>query len=128
MQLKLPAPMVALDQTMISRPKDMLKAFVMAADIGGLDDKQAAAGAGMDPSTWSQFKAGDRGIKPLVLNGYLDQCANELPLAYWAFTRGYSLCPLESEMEKRERVQRERAEKAEAENALLRGLLIGRTS
>lgn len=126
-QLEIPRPLMRLDDSIVQRPKNLLRAFVMAADLGGMDDKQAAAAAGMDVSTWSQFKQGDRGIKPLELNGFLDQCANELPLANWAYTRGYALCPLESEMEKRLRTELERAEKAEAENKMLRGLLIGRT-
>jgi hypothetical protein len=48
------------------------------------------------------------------------------PLIWLADRRGYSLTPLESEMERRERIQRERAEKLEAENALLKGLLVGK--
>lgn len=127
-QLEIPRSLMILDDSIIQRPKNLLRAFVMASDLGGMDDKQAAAAAGMDVSTWSQFKQGDRGIKPLELNGYLDQCANELPLAYWAYTRGYSLSPLESEMEKRLRIERERAEKAEAENKMLRSLFVGRVA
>lgn len=125
-QLALPKPPVKLDDSVVQSPKDLLRAFVIAADLGGLEDKQAAAAAGMDPSTWSQFKAGDRGIKPKELNAYLDQCGNELPLAYWAFTRGYVLLPRESEYERRLRIEREARERVEAENKLLKGLLVGR--
>ena len=116
-----------LDESIVTRPKDMLRAFVIAADLGGLDDKQAAAAAGMDPSTWSQFKAGDRGIKPLELNAFMDQCANELPLAFWAYQRGYMLTPRETELERRLRLANERAQKAEERAALLAGLLTGKT-
>ena len=115
-----------LDDSIVQRPKDLLRAFVIAADLGGLDDKQAAAAAGMDPSTWSQFKAGDRGIKPLELTGFLDQCGNELPLAFWAYQRGYSLSPMESELERRLRLERERADKAEERVRFLSEFLAGK--
>lgn len=124
-QLQLPRPPMRLDDEVIARPRDILRAFVMGADLGGLDDKQAAAAAGMDPATWSRFKQGDVGIKPNALNALLDQFGNEMPLAYWAYTRGYVLTPMESELEKRLRAERERADKAESENKLLRGLIQG---
>lgn len=126
MQLSLPRPLIHLDETIISRPSNMLKAFTMAADMGGLDDKQAAAAAGLDVSTWSQFKQGKRGIKPLDLDIFMDECGNELPLAHWAYRRGYELVHLETSLEKQLRAQRERAELAEAENAMLKKLFIGR--
>lgn len=125
-QLKLPREPMKLDESIIVRPKDMLRAFIMAADLGGLDDKQAAAGAGMDPATWSRFKQGDVGIKPLEMDNYLVQCGNLLPLAYWAYKNGHNITPRESELERQVRVEREAREKAEAENKLLRGLLTGR--
>ena len=116
-----------MDESIIQRPKDLLRSFVIAADLGGLDDKQAAASAGMDPSTWSQFKSGDRGIKPLELNAFLDQCGNELPLAFWAFQRGYVLTPRESELERRLRLEGERADKAEERVRFLSEFLAGKT-
>jgi hypothetical protein len=121
-QLQLPREPIVLDEVTIRAPKDIIKAFTMAADLGGLDDGQAAAAAGMDPSTWSQFKTGARGIKPLEFNGYLDQCGNNLPLAYWAYTRGFDLTPRESELERQLRVERERTADLQKENAVLRSL------
>jgi hypothetical protein len=115
-----------LDEVIISRPKDVLRAFVIAAELGGLEDKQAAAGAGMDPGSWSQFKQGERGIKPLHLNAFLDQCGNELPLAYWAYSRGYLLSPRESELEKRLRAEQAARAEAEQKVELLTGILKGK--
>lgn len=115
-----------LDDTIISRPKDLLRAFIMSADLGGLDDKQAAAGAGMDPATWSRFKQGDAGIKPLNLMTFRDQTGNDLPLANWAYQCGYSLTMRESELEKRLRMETEARAQVENENRLLRNLLVGR--
>ena len=115
-----------LDEAVIRAPKNLLRAFIAAAELGGLDDGQAAAAAGMDPSTWSLFKAGTRGIKPLELSGYLDQCGNELPLAFWAYSRGYALTPLETELEKRLRFEQEERRKVEAENKVLREVIGAR--
>lgn len=125
-QLGLPREPMKLDESIITRPKDLLRAFVICADLGGLEEKQAAAGAGMDPGSWSQFKNGERGIKPLSLNSFLDQCGNELPLAYWAFTRGYVLTPMESELERRLRLSNEALVKEKERSALLADLLQGR--
>lgn len=124
-QLKLPREMMVLDDSIITRPKDLLRAFTMAADLGQLDDKQAAAAAGMDPSTWSLFKSGERGIKPGEFNTYLDQCGNNLPLAYWAYTRGMNLTPRESELERQLRLEREARIKAEERLKYLEGLVKG---
>lgn len=118
-QLSLPRPLMKLDDSIVRSRKSLLHAFVSAADQGGLDDKQAAAAAGLDPSTWSQFKSGDRGIKPLMFDGYMDQCANELPLVYWAFSRGYELRPLETELEKRLRLVNEALVDEKKKNAVL---------
>lgn len=122
-QLSIPRPLIKLDDTVVRSPKNLLRAFVMAAELGGMDDGQAAAAAGMDASTWSLFKGGTRGVKPLELNGYMDQCANELPLAYWAFSRGYVLTPLESELEKRLRIEQEKRREVESENKVLREVI-----
>jgi hypothetical protein len=122
-QLQLPRPPMELDETIIARPKDLLRAFVMQADLGGLDDKQAAAAAGMDPATFSRFKQGDVGIKPLNLLAYGEQCGNHLALANWAYRCGYALTVRESELEKRLRRKDEELLRERAENALLRGLI-----
>jgi len=127
-QLVLPRPLMKLDATIIQSPKNLLRAFIVAAEIGSLDDQQAAAAAGMDPSTWSMFKSGTRGIKPLELNTYMDQCANELPLAYWAFSRGYTLSPMESELQKRLRLKDEENAELKKENRLLREIAVGKAA
>jgi len=125
-QLVLPREPMFLDESIIQRPRDMLRAFTLAADLGGLEDKQAAAAAGMDPATWSRFKQGDVGMKPANLASFLDQCGNDLPLAYWAMQRGYSLVPRQTEMERRFAVEHLERERLEAENKLLRNLITGR--
>jgi hypothetical protein len=127
-QLALPRSLMKLDETVIAQPKDLLRSFVICADLGGLDDSQAATAAGMDPSTWSQFKNGTRGIKPLELNTFMDQCGNEMPLAYWAYSRGYLLSPRETELERRLRVKDEENKKLKDENRLLREIAVGKAA
>lgn len=117
---------MTLDETIIQQPKDLLRAFILQAELGGLDDQQAAAAAGMDPSSWSQFKTGTRGIKPLELRNFEQQCGNQLVLANWAWASGFVLTPRESELERRLRLEREENERLARENKLLRELMQGR--
>jgi hypothetical protein len=125
-QLRLPREPMTLDETIIQQPKDLLRAFILQAELGGLDDQQAAAAAGMDPSSWSQFKTGTRGIKPLELRNFEQQCGNQLVLANWAWASGFVLTPRESELERRLRLEREENDRLARENKLLRELMQGR--
>lgn len=125
-QLLLPRQPAPLDDAYIVSRKGILHAFISSADQGGLDDKQAAAAAGMDPATWSRFKQGDVGIKPANLMTFRSQCGNDIALARWAWECGYELKHRETELERQLRAEREHSEKVEAENKLLRNLLQGR--
>lgn len=125
-QLQLPREPMKLDETIIAKPKDLLRAFVLQAELGGLDDQQAAAAAGMDPSTWSLFKSGTRGIKPLELLTFDQQCGNHLVLSSWAWVSGFVLTPRESELERRLRVKDEENAKLKDENRLLREIAQGK--
>ena len=125
-QLRLPREPMKLDETVIQRPKDILRAFVLQAELGGLDDQQAAAAAGMDPSSWSQFKTGTRGIKPLELKSFDEQCGNQLVLSYWAWSSGYVLTPRETELQRRLRLKDEENAKLKDENRLLREIAVGK--
>jgi hypothetical protein len=127
-QLRLPREPMKLDETVIQRPKDILRAFVLQAELGGLDDQQAAAAAGMDPSSWSQFKNGTRGIKPLELKTFDNECGNQLVLAYWAWSSGFVLTPRESELERRLRLKDEQVKKLQDENRLLREIAVGKAA
>lgn len=125
-QLRLPREPMKLDEVVIQRPKDILRAFVLQAELGGLDDQQAAAAAGMDPSSWSQFKTGTRGIKPLELKSFDEQCGNQLVLSYWAWTSGFTLTPRETELQRRLRLKDEENAKLKDENRLLREIAVGK--
>jgi len=127
-QLRLPREPMKLDESIISQPKDLLRAFILQAELGGLDDQQAASAAGMDPSTWSMFKNGARGIKPLELITFDQQCGNQLVLANWAWRSGFVLTPRESELERRIRIKDEENKKLRDENRLLREIAVGKAA
>lgn len=127
-QLRIPPEPMKLDEAVIAKPRDLLRAFVIQAELGGLDDQQAAAASGMDPSSWSQFKTGTRGIKPLELLTYDQQCGNHLALANWAWVSGYVLTPRETELERRVRERDEHIKKLQDENRLLREIATGKAA
>lgn len=127
-QLLLPRQPAPLEEDYIATRKSILHGFISSADLGGLDDKQAAAGAGMDPATWSRFKQGDVGIKPANFMSFRQQTGNDLALARWAWECGYVLTHRETELERQLRVEREHSQAVEAENALLKKLLQGRAA
>lgn len=115
-----------LDDAIITRPASILKSFTLAADLGGLEDKEAADAAAMDAATWSRFKSGQVGMKPDAMDRFFDRVGNELPLHYMAYRRGYELVPRLSEMERRLAEERSKREKAENENAVLRSVIYGK--
>lgn len=127
-QLRIPPEPMKLDEAVIAKPRDLLRAFVIQAELGGLDDQQAAAASGMDPSSWSQFKTGTRGIKPLELLTFDQQCGNHLALANWAWVSGYVLTPRETELERRVRERDEQIKKLQDENRLLREIATGKAA
>lgn len=118
---------MAIDDSIITRPSSILKAFTLAADLAGLEDKQAADAAGMDAATWSRFKSGQVGMKPDYMDRYFDVIGNELPLHHMAYRRGYQLVPRLSEMERRLAEERQKREAAENENRVLRSVINGRS-
>lgn len=107
----------------------MSKAIGLCVDLGGFEnDKDFCRQIDIDQGVWTQIQSGNRYFPHDKYEKLFEVCGNEAPLLWLADRRGYFLAPLESEMEKRLRTERERAEKAEAENALLKNLLVGRTS
>lgn len=116
-----------LDVEQIRRQPTMGKAIILCADLGGFEnDKDFCRNISIDPATWARIKSGEANFPHEKYPELFDRCGNEAPLIWLADRRGYSLTPLESEMEKRLRIEREGREKAEAENRLLKGLLVGR--
>lgn len=131
MQLKLgmKPEMMQVDDQVIAAQPSMTKALMLCQQLSGLDDQQFVGGrSGIvgHLSQWSRIKTGQHHFPQDRLGDYMDLCGNEAPLQWLARSRGYLLTPLESEMERRLRLERERVEKLQAENALLQNLLMGR--
>jgi hypothetical protein len=128
-QLSLPLkPMQSVDIDQIRRQPSMTKAIELCVALGGFDnDKDFCRQLAVDPAVWARIKHGDAHFPHDRFQQLFDACANEAPLHWLADRRGYSLTPLESEMERRLRVEQEARAKAEAENVMLKGLLIGRS-
>lgn len=124
MPLKLPRKPQAVDIEAVRRQPSMTKAIVLCADLAGfVNDKDLCRSLEIDPAVWARIKTNQACFPQEKLMDLMDQAGNEVPLIWLADRRGYALQPLESELEKRLRLERERAERLESENALLRGLI-----
>jgi hypothetical protein len=125
--LKLPRQPVTVDVETIRRQPTMTRAIVLASELAGLkNDKDQARAIGLDQTTWSLIKKGERAFPHDGYEEMFDEFGNEVPLIWLADRRGYLLTPKESELEKRLRAEREARVKAEEENKLLRDLIQGR--
>lgn len=119
---------VQIEDDIVMRQPNITRAIVVCADMAGLEDKQAASAAGLDPASWSKVKSGQAYFPQTRYTGFQQRCGNWLPLQWMARDAGFKLVRLESEMERQARTNLERAEKAEAENALLRNLIQGKAT
>lgn len=130
-QLELLRPeMQKVDAEIIARQSSFTGALILAQTLSGLDDKELCGRGGVinAPATWSRIKSGDNHFPQDLLNRYMDLCGNEVPLIWLAGSRGYDLTPKESEWQQKCRLERQEKEKLAEENALLRGLLVGRVA
>lgn len=124
LSLTLPRKPLGVDIAVVRRLPTLSKAISLSAELAGLvNDKDQARVLDLDATTWSLIKDGKRAFPQDRYETMFDQFGNEVPLIWLADRRGYSLTPLESELERRLRLERERAEKAEATVELLRGLI-----
>lgn len=127
LNLRLPRPTATVDIEAVRRQPSMTQAIVLCANLAGLkNDKDQARAVGIDATTWSLIKAGQRAFPHDSMEDMFDEFGNETPLIWLADRRGYVLTPKESELQKRERLQRERAERAEERERLLIDILQGR--
>lgn len=130
LELSMKPPMQEVDPAMVSKQGSMTGALILAQTISGLEDKELCGKGGVinDTATWSRIKGGTNFFPQDHLCRFMDAVGNEAPLLWLANRRGYALVPLESEMERRLRIEQEKADKLAQENALLRNLLVGRAS
>lgn len=127
MQLDLPIkpPMIEVDPVSIDRQATFTRALVLCQEIGGLTPAELAGRIVKDEESWSKIKSPTpRQYFPQDrLNDFMDICGNEAPLVWLARRRGYSLEPLETELERLLRIERDKIGILEHENRILRGLL-----
>lgn len=130
LELSIKPPMQEVDPALVSRQGSFTNALVLAQTLSGLEDKELCGRGGIinDTATWSRIKGGSNNFPQDNLCKFMDAVGNEAPLIWLAQRRGYELVPLETEMERRLRVERERSEKLAQENALLRSLMVGRAT
>lgn len=117
---------VHVDPTLVHRQKSMLAAVALCMQAAGIADKEACLALELDPAHWSRICAGNAHFPLSLLGPLMDLCGNEAPLMWLAKSRGYELRPLETETQRRLRLEHERAEKLQDENRLLREMLVGR--
>lgn len=115
--------LVSVDPELVRRQRSMLAAIALCAQAAGLQDKELYLPLGLDAGHWSRIVKGDAHFPLDRIGPLMDLCGNEAPLQWLAHSRGYELRPLESETERRLRLEQERAEELAKENRLLRGLL-----
>ena len=129
MRLNLKHGMQQLDTRVVDAQPTMTAAIRLCQQMSGLDDKEIAGKNGIvaDVAQWSRITRSCQHYFPQdKLGALMDVCGNEAPLIWLARSRGYELVPLETEMERRLRLEHEKADELERENALLKKLLIGR--
>jgi hypothetical protein len=124
LSLTLPRKPLGVDIAVVRRLPSFSKAICLSAELAGLvNDKDQARVLDLDATTWSLIKDGKRAFPQDRYETMFDQFGNEIPLIWLADRRGYALTPLESELEKRLRLEREKSEELAKENALLRNLI-----
>ena len=127
MQLDLPmkGEMIAVDPVSIDRRQTFTQALVLCAEIGDLTPQKLAGKVVKDEESWSRIKSPTpkQFFPQDKLNDLMDMAQNEVPLIWLARRRGYELHPMETELERRLRLEREKRAEVEKENAILRRLL-----
>lgn len=120
--------MMQVDAEVIDRQPSFTRSIALCQDLSGMEDKRFVGAKGIvsDKAQWSRIMSGQHNFLQEKLNLFMDICGNEAPLIWLARRRGYELKPLESEMERRLRIEREQNEALAKENALLRKLITGK--
>src|SRR4051812_25149054 len=101
LKLILPRKPQTVDIAAIRRQPSMTKAIVLCADLAGfVNDKDLCRALDIDTAVWARIKTSGAHFPHEKLNDLMDQAGNEVPLIWLADKRGYSLTPLETELQK----------------------------
>lgn len=121
--------MQLVDLRSIDAQPSMTLAIRLCQQLSGLEDKEVVGKHGIvtDVAQWSRItRSGQHYFPQDKLNKFMDLCGNEAPLIWLARSRGYELVALETEMERRLRLEREKNDELERENLILKKLLMGK--
>ncbi len=127
-ELNLKPEMQRVDVSSIDAQPSLTAAIRLCQQLSGLDDKEIVGKRGIvtDLAQWSRITRSGRHYFPQdKLNAFMDLCGNEAPLIWLARSRGYDLKPLETEMERRWRLEREKNDELKLELLVLKKLLMG---
>lgn len=69
--------------------RSFLAAWIFAQDFAALEHKQCYEPLGIDSSHWTKIRNGSGSPPAKSFNSYLDLVRNEIPLIWWAESRGY---------------------------------------
>lgn len=103
-------------------------AFALACQASGLDDKEIYMRLGIDAGYFSRIKKGDATLQGDLVALFCQVVGNTIYPEWCAFQVGCTLVMIQTEAERQIALERSAREKVEAENAVLRGLLVGRGS
>lgn len=124
LRLRIKPPMQSVDLALVRRQPSLTAAIKLAATLSGLNEKKLCAGLRLDPAQWSRIKNGEAHFPQDRLELFMDLVQNEVPLLWLADRRGYALEPLETELERRLRLETEARQRAEERLAYLENLFL----
>lgn len=113
---------------LVRRQKTAAAAFSLACSASGLDDKEIYLSLKIDAGTFSRMKKGDATLQGDQVREFCRAVGNRIYLEWLAYQDGCTLVQIESETERRLRLEQEHSGRVEAENKLLRGLLQGKAA
>jgi hypothetical protein len=108
----------------IRRRKDFVSAWNFGQELSGLENKEIYGTLGIDASHVTKIRNGTASPPGYAFNTYLDLVQNEVPLIWWAESRGYDWTTIRKHRSAEQRVIAEQQQEiAELKRAL--GLVIG---
>ena len=95
-------------------------------NVSGLEEKEIYIALGIDAGHWTRIMKGEAHFPINKLNEFCDLIGNEVPLIWWAHSRGKGLHLLETESERQLKAEREARIRAEEKLAYAEALLTGK--
>ena len=115
---------VALE--VIQAQRTFSAAMSLAVNVSGLEEKEIYIPLKIDAGHWTRIMKGDAHFPVDKLNEFCDLVGNEIPLIWWAHSRGKGVHLLKTEAERQLLAEQERSKELELENRVLLKALHGR--